>query len=312
MNEITAFDIYDYLPEKIKELLFNQTMDDLMESIFAIANIPADKQTLLHRDIVSVLIGKYSIEECESILKNSYGLNSSMTATVMGILKTKLFDLVKSDIAKSRMIFQQAKDGNLFNNDLQPKETIKPPEQLMSYIKNLASTMKTDNIEPEIKKEENIKLPEKKVEPVVLQTNKNNVEIKVPEIQKIDESEKTNSLLLKAMKQREVNSESKLTEYYKMLKDNLDTKTEEKENVFQPPFRSVKGKGALVESSFDNLENTNSPFVNKAFEKKNNENADEETKISPVKYNSFDYTKKEKEETNIPKVDDKFVDLGDF
>lgn len=307
MNEITAFDIYDYLPEKIKELLFNQTMDDLMESIFAVANIPADKQTLLHRDIVSVLIGKYSIEECESILKNSYGLNSSITATVMSILKTKLFDLVKNDIAKSRMIFQQAKEGNLFKNDSQSKEIVKPPEQLMSYIKNLASTMKTDNTELEIKKEENIKLPEK-VEPTVSQKNKNNVEIKIPEIQKIDESEKTNSLLLKAMKQREVNSESKLTEYYKMLKDNLDTKTEEKENVFQPPFRSVKGKGALVESSFDNIENTNSPFVDKAFEKKGNE----EIVKNPVKYNSFEYIKKEKEETNIPKVDDKFVDLGDF
>jgi len=304
MNDITAFDIYNYLPQKIQELLFNQTVDDLMENIFSVINIPTDKQVLLHRDTVSVLIGKYDIKEYENILKVNYGLNNTMLSTIMNILKTKLFDKVSNDIEKSKVIFKQAQAGELFDNkNEEAKTTIQSPEQLVSYIKNLAISLEKkeqpkDNTQSIVK---NIEAPK------IVEINKSNesIEDNIKNNEKVENKqvvEEKNSILLKAMKQRETNYESKLTEYYKALKDNLDNKVEEKENVFQPPFRATKGRGALIESSID-TENTNK--ISDIKEQK------EEVIKNPVKYNSFNYIKKDKEE-NAPKSDDKFIDLGDF
>ncbi|MDD3808459.1 MAG: hypothetical protein PHG49_03010, partial [Candidatus Pacebacteria bacterium] len=91
---------------------------------------------------------------------------------------------------------------------------------------------------------------------------------------------------------------------YKSLKNNLSAvDNKEKENVFQPPFKSDTNNRILIESSF------NDGAEQKKI--KDEKGSSEEFK-TPVKYNSFNYTKKEDNKETLSKNDSKFVDLGDF
>jgi hypothetical protein len=111
------------------------------------------------------------------------------------------------------------------------------------------------------------------------------------------------SIVLNMMKKKEEQSNGKLNEYFKALKDNLSVGiTEEKENVFQPPFKATKGRSMLVESEMMN--NDTNPTVAQA--------QTTEPKKEPVKYNSFNYIKKPTDNTVAKPTDEKFIDLGDF
>ncbi len=310
MNNITAFDVYEFLPAKIQELLFSQYMDDTMENIYSIANIPSDKQVLLHRDVVSVLIGKYEVKQLEELLKSTYGLTDNLTTVVINFLNSRVFQPAQLDIRNARVVYLQAeKEGvesfNSGSNTEIPAISNPKPEKLVSYIQELASSLKDKPIierpKEEIKEEVVVKEVEvEEAEPVM-------VEEKI--VEETEPEPKKESILLQAMLQHQTGTEGKLNEYYKALKDNLDVKVEEKENVFQPPFRSVKGRGALVESSAD--ENAPSAFdsnVDKDIKKEE----PEESFREPIKYNSFNYLKKEKESGDAPKAETKFIDLGDF
>ena len=317
MDEITAFELYNFLPAKIQELLFSQYLDDVMENVYSIANVPADKQISMHRDVVSVLIGKYELKKFENILISVYGLSENVTGVVMSFLKSRVFDPALNDINSARIVYLQAeKEGinDLNNKNVIEEQAIPNPssDKLVSYIQELANSIKE---KPE---------PQPKPEPIEEATKEVRSETKIIEESPTEEindekekeeaikpvEEKKESILLQAMRQHQVGSEGKLNEYYKALKDNLDFKSEEKENVFQPPFKAVKGRGALVEST--GAEGTGSAFtqdITKGNEPEISKNSEFK---EPVKYNSFDYLKKEKDNPDAPKADTKFIDLGDF
>jgi len=317
MNEITAFELYNFLPNKIQELLFSQYMDDTMENVYSIANIPVDQQVLVHRDVVSVLIGKYELSHFESLLKSAYGLSDNISTVIMNFLKSRVFEPAQLDIKSARVIYLQAEKegvaGFKNKNILEERSIPNPsPDKLVSYIQELANSIKE---KPE---------PQPKPEPVEEAIKEVRSETKIIEESPTEEindekekeeaikpvEEKKESILLQAMRQHQVGSEGKLNEYYKALKDNLDFKSEEKENVFQPPFKAVKGRGALVESTGD--EGTGSAFaqdITKGNEPEISKNSEFK---EPVKYNSFNYLKKEKVASDDPKADTKFIDLGDF
>lgn len=310
MNNITAFDVYEFLPAKIQELLFSQYMDDTMENIYSIANIPSDKQVLLHRDVVSVLIGKYEVKQFEELLKSTYGLSDNLTTVVMNFLKSRVFEPAQLDIRNARVVYLQAeKEGvesfNSGSNAEIPMVANPRPEKLVSYIQELASSLKDKPIieKPKEETKEEVVVKEEKAEEVEPAM----VEEKI--VEEVEPEPKKESILLQAMLQHQTGTEGKLNEYYKALKDNLDVKAEEKENVFQPPFRSVKGRGALVESSAE--ENPSSAFGQNTVKEIKKEEPEESFK-EPIKYNSFNYLKKEKESEDAPKAETKFIDLGDF
>jgi len=336
---INAFEIYNYLPEKIKELLFSQFMDNLMANVFALANISEEKQTPLHRDTVGVLIGRYDLKQYENMLKANYNLNDNVTATTMALLNEKLFGQITDVLEKSREIYKQFSEGNI-ENISQPvipvlnKDT-KNPEQLMSYIQELATSIKKEEASEEDVKKDNLEIVPTKIateeKKIIINANENKpeeikkVEEKKEEILPIAIEEKIvseavikevveeipllkeapsltpkESMVLKMMKQKEDQSNGKLNDYFKALKDNLDVVAKEPENIFQPPFKATKGRSMMIESSI--ADNSSEQPV-----------AQEQTiepKKEPIKYNSFNYAKKPMD-TSKP-TDEKFIDLGDF
>jgi hypothetical protein len=327
MQDITAFYIFDYLPLKIQELLFSQYMDNAMENVFSIASIPTDKQTDLHRDVVGVLIGKYNIEKLAELLKDKYELNESMIKLVMNFLNSKIFNFLKVEMQKAKVIYEQAKKEGVggINRDviIQEKISNKPPEKLVSYIQELASSLKE---RPEEKVAEKAEEEKKEIETVYAKTEgENNPTIEKPPlpkeevrtesqmpindspaiIEKIEEKKgEKDSILLQAMLKNKAVNTGKLNEYYKSLKNNLSAvNTEEKDNVFQPPFKTNTNNRVLIESSFDTSVNTD--------KSQNGKDSYQEFK-TPVKYNSFNYSKKESSTEELNKNDSKFVDLGDF
>ena len=291
MQDITAFDIFDYLPAKIQELLFSQYMDNVMENVFSIASISTDNQTELHRDVVSVLIGKYDIEKLKGLLKNKYELSESMINIVINFLNSKLFGFLKTEMQQTKSIYEQAeKEGvNGINKDMNIREEMskKSPEKLVSYIQELANALKEKP--EEIKEEKKVMFPES------ADVDHNEVAV---------EKEEKETILLKAMRKNKVENTGKLNEYYKSLKNNLSAvDNKEKENVFQPPFKSDTNNRILIESSFNDG----------AEQKKIKDEKDSSQEFkTPVKYNSFNYTKKEDNKETLSKNDSKFVDLGDF
>ncbi len=322
MQDITAFYIFDYLPLKIQELLFSQYMDNAMENVFSIASIPTDNQTDLHRDVVGVLIGKYSIEKLAEILKDKYGLSESMVKLVMDFLNSKIFNFLKVEMQKSKIVYEQAKKEGVggVKRDviIQEKLSNKPPEKLVSYIQELASALKEKPEEKVVENEEKKEIEsaftktEAENKPIITEPPLPKEEIKAEVQDPINdapvavekEEEEKGSILLQAMRKNKTDNTGKLNEYYKSLKNNLNTiNTDEKETVFQPPFKSNINKRALIESSFDSSISQ--------VEKENKKDDSQEFK-TPVKYNSFNYSKKESSVEEINKNDSKFVDLGDF
>jgi len=318
MPDIIAFDIYEYLPNKIQDLLFSPMVDELMSNVFSIANIPIEKQSLLHRDLVSVLIGKYEISQFNEILKTTYDLNDHMATTVINFLKTNLFNSIQNELNQSKVIYKQAESGQLIKTDnilLDTEEKEKIPQatnEMISYIKSLADTIKKEpeKIPPTqevIKKEEIIE------KPIIKEELKKEEVVELKKTEEKTEDLKPEPILLTAMRQYENRSEGKLNEYYKALKNNLDNKMKESENVFQPPFKTSKDKGALIESSLNTIDN--SPFIDQELQniQKNDNNQIEDTAKQPIQYNSVNYTKKDDAvNSDMPKSDDKFIDLGDL
>lgn len=343
MQDITAFDIFDYLPAKIQELLFSQYMDNVMENVFSIASVSTDNQTELHRDVVSVLIGKYDIEKLKELLKNKYELSESMINIVINFLNSKLFGFLKTEMQQTKSIYEQAeKEGvNGINKDMNIREEMskKSPEKLVSYIQELANALKEKP--EETKEEKKVMFPEsadidynedgtKEEKPIIKSVPikrevvinstlpeeiKEEKKVGVPESADVDHNEVAvekedaakedeESILLKAMRKNKVENTGKLNEYYKSLKNNLSAvDNKEKENVFQPPFKSDTNNRILIESSFNDG----------AEQKKIKDEKDSSQEFkTPVKYNSFNYTKKEDNKETLSKNDSKFVDLGDF
>ncbi len=329
---VNAFEIYDYLPEKIKELLFSQFMDNLMANIFALANIPEEKQISLHRDTVGVLIGRHDLKQYENILKTNYGLNDNVTATTIALLNEKLFNQITDALEKSKEVYKRFSEGNIKNlsNSVisETKNEFKEPEKIMSYIQELAESIKKEDTLPEanleiiptiadmkiIPEEKKItintpvlKPEEAKVEPVVIKNEavaEEPVKEVAPEVKPVEEVPAfvpKESTVFKMMKNKEEQSNGKLNEYFKALKDNLDFgNTNESENIFQPPFKATKGRSMMVESSIE--ESKDNIVVNESIEPKK----------KPVRYNSFEFMKKPNTPSEAKSADDKFIDLGDF
>ncbi len=325
MKDISAFDLYEYLPSKIQELLFSHFMDNLMATAFSLANVAEENQTLMHRDTVSVLIGKYDLKQYSDILKIKYNLTDNLINSIVELLNEKLFKQIASDLIKSRSIYKQFSEGQVDVDQkmLEPvaKQSINSPEKLVSYIQELASSLKKEEEPKKTNIEISVKPPVKetvlaneakeevKVEPTIIKNEpivEEPIKEVIPEVKPVEEIPAfipKESTVFKMMKQKESQDNGKLNEYFKALKDSLDFEnTAKTENIFQPPFKATKGRSMLVESGMED----------NAMDALNDAKENQVPQKAPVRYNSFEFMKKPNTPSETKTTDDKFIDLGDF
>lgn len=322
MADITALDIYNYLPEKIQALLFNESVDVLMNNIFSIANVSIEQQSLLYRDVVSTLIGKYDTAQLKNLLKTTYLFSDNIATTVMNLLNVKLFDGISSEMKQTKIIFQNAEKNQLpiekneVLNNLSEQASLSSPDKLVSFIKDLAASMakqeKSDIKPVELKPlttTENEKIDNPPnistfVQPKESASIPTDVVATTIPLENSDHQKRPDSILLQAMRQHAIGEESKLNKYYKDLQDSLSEKTKETKNVFQPPFKSSVNRGALIESFFDDTQHA--------------PNITSETNKSPLNSAPIQYKNWKPAESvdqnvsNKSTHEEKFIDLGDL
>jgi len=320
-RELYINDLIGKLPPKIDAIIFSQELELFIENIASVAKLDDDQEIWLHSVITDLLIGKINISSFQKSLLD-ITISEQTSQLIFNYLNQKVFSNIQDELQTVQKIYEKESKVDLASEKKEAsisKQT-ETSTTMLNYIQELAASIKKSEepvlvssapIIPEEKKAiiNETRPEEVKVKPIIVENEtlvKKPVEVVVPEIKPVEEVPvftPKETMVFKMMKQKEEQSNGKLNEYFKALKDNLNFESShDSENVFQPPFKATKGRSMMVESSItDDMPKSD-----------NTTNEKVEAKKEPIKYNSFDYMKKPNTVNEAKPADDKFIDLGDF
>ncbi len=328
-KELFILDMVDFLPDKISSLLFNEEVEDLIKNSLKLTSESEDLETAITMEISNLLIGKISLDDFKNNLSKNFADPKNATI-VYEYLYQRLLKNILPDLLEASKIYRfQIGEGSLEKNS-SSENAASSATDFAEYIKHQAEQIKASsqkasekpppkNIDKDPVAEEIVK-KEVLSETVSDVTSNQKITHEVPKAKIAEniiiatkkEPEATPYSPLTSMIEKQKRKEAKLSLYYKNLKNTMNndfSDSNQKANIFQPPYKSKK-TGAMLETSFAE----SSQDVDLLAQKEGLGDISSNNGIKdPIKYNSVNINKPSGAmDANVSDIetDDKFIDLG--
>lgn len=328
-KELFILDMVDFLPDKISSLLFNEEVEDLIKNSLKLTSESEDLETAITMEMSNLLIGKISLDDFKSNITKIFA-DPKNAIIVYEYLHQRLLKNILPDLIEANKIYRfQIGEDSLKKNSYS-ENVASISTDFAEYIKHQAEQIKASsqkssekppskNIDKDSVAEEIIK-KEVANETVADVTSDQKITHEVPKakvaeniiIETKKDPEVTPYSPLASMMEKQKRKEVKLSLYYKNLKNTMNndfSDSNQKANIFQPPYKSKK-TGAMLETSFAE----SSQDVDLLAQKEGLGDVSSSNDIKdPIKYNSVNINKPiSAMDDNVSDIetDDKFIDLG--